>query len=504
MVATDIDMDCRADALPARQARFALRRADRAALWCGLAMLGAMRLLGMFWLPFVDTTEARYAEIARKMVKTGDWITPQFAYGVPFWGKPPLHTWLSALGMKAFGIGPFGARVFILVTALAVLWLIHEWVRRNAGRDQALLAMTVLASSVLFFGASAFVMTDMAMVLGTVLCMVSAHTALTSPERRVFWGRMFFVGLATGLMAKGPVATIITLIPLVLWLPFTGRWRILAALPWRSGLLIGIVLTLPWYVAAEIRTPGFLNYFLVGEHFRRFTVSDWQGDLYGSGHAHAKGMIWIYAAQMFLPWTIFAVVPARRIDTIRHAIAQDDHGWFSYLALWTAAPLLLFSPAANILPAYALPSMPSAAVLLVSLWALTHGAPGRLTRCAVGLAIVGVALVFGVIAGLAQGNSALLHLKTARDLVAAARQVDPDIALTYWGPRSFSAEFYTGGTVVFTVDPVQIAALGSNGHRDALAVREGDRAEIDALRGSAFRRMGRYGRHILFIEKDAQ
>ncbi|HBR94728.1 MAG TPA: dolichyl-phosphate-mannose--protein mannosyltransferase, partial [Opitutae bacterium] len=69
---------------------------QRRCLWGFLVLAGILRVLMIFEIPFTDTTEARYAEIARKMVETGDWITPQFDYGVPFWGKPPLHTWVSA------------------------------------------------------------------------------------------------------------------------------------------------------------------------------------------------------------------------------------------------------------------------------------------------------------------------------------------------------------------------------------------------------------------------
>ncbi|MDA7965606.1 phospholipid carrier-dependent glycosyltransferase, partial [Ruegeria sp.] len=119
--------------------------------------------MGIFTLPFTDTTEARYAEIARKMVETQDWITPQFAYDVPFWGKPPLHTWLSAAGMEIFGINAFGARILIFACAIAILALMYRWLRDEMGSGAALSAVVVLSSSVLFFGASAFVMTDLAM-----------------------------------------------------------------------------------------------------------------------------------------------------------------------------------------------------------------------------------------------------------------------------------------------------------------------------------------------------
>ena len=44
------------------------------------------------------------------MAETGDWISPQIDYGVPFWGKPPLSTWLTAISLKIFGINEFAAR----------------------------------------------------------------------------------------------------------------------------------------------------------------------------------------------------------------------------------------------------------------------------------------------------------------------------------------------------------------------------------------------------------
>src|SRR5882724_6155984 len=99
---------------------------NRGILW-GLILLFAVRLLGMIWVPLTDPTEARYAEIARKMVETGNWITPQFDYGVPFWAKPPLHTWLSAVGIAAFGATPFAARFGILLATIATLTILWRW-----------------------------------------------------------------------------------------------------------------------------------------------------------------------------------------------------------------------------------------------------------------------------------------------------------------------------------------------------------------------------------------
>lgn len=503
MVAMDSEAFTADGAGISRPARFELTRTDRAFLVTALVGLLAARLLAVFWLPFVDPTEARYAEIARKMLETGNWITPWFDHGVPFWGKPPLHTWLSAAGMDIFGVGPFGARIFILGTAVAVLGLVFAWVRRNSGPDQALLATVVLTSSVLFFGASAFVMTDMVMVLGTTLSMVAFHNCLTGPGHRKLWGHLFFVGIAIGLLAKGPTATAITTMALVAWLAVGRRWRGLSALPWASGLLLAAILTLPWYVAAEIRTPGFLRYFIIGEHFERFVVSGWKGDLYGSGHAHPKGMIWLYMLGALLPWTFFAAALVPRGKAVLATLSRDDRGWHSYLALWALSPLVLFTPAANILAAYVLPGLPAAAILLVSLWAGSSGAPGRGARLACATAIGGVVALSLVGSLLVFAFPGAFPLKTERELVAAARQADRDIHFTYWGPRSFSAEFYTGGDVTFTTSAAAIDALAGNGVRDALAVRKADIETLEPRLASDFTLIGPFGQRVLFIENPA-
>ncbi|WP_369011382.1 ArnT family glycosyltransferase, partial [Oligella urethralis] len=76
-----------------------------------LALILVAVLPVMALMPFSDTTEPRYAEIARLMLERNDWITPWFDPQTPFWGKPPLSFWLQALSMKFFGVSEFAARL---------------------------------------------------------------------------------------------------------------------------------------------------------------------------------------------------------------------------------------------------------------------------------------------------------------------------------------------------------------------------------------------------------
>lgn len=484
---------------PSTKGVLSLTHRDVSVLCGALAALFATRLIGIFLFPFTDTTEARYAEIARKMVETRDWITPQFDYGVPFWGKPPLHTWLSALGMDLFGVGEFGARIFIFAAALGLLWLMYRWTARQVSRDLALVAITVLASAGLFYVATAFVMTDLPMTVGTTLSMMGFWSLATSERDRPVWGYLFFVGLAIGLMAKGPVAAVLTAMPIGLWILIGNRWRLLKHVPWLSGTALMLALTVPWYAAAELKTPGFLNYFLIGEHFERFVVSGWDGDLYGSGHAQRKGMIWLFWLGMFMPWTLFCLALLPRAGRVVQAIRSDQEGWRSYLLLWVIAPMLLFTPAANILPAYVLPGLPAASLLLVILW--TDGGPssGR-TRAAflAGLALI-VTLVLGisVTSVIAPG---LLDLKSQKTLIAKAEELAPDSTLYYWGKRTYSGEVYSRGKIKRLTEMGDVQALIDNDSRDLLAIWRKSGDELAEIVEQHFDRIGEFGRFALYIE----
>lgn len=487
-----------------KTSNFSLKHSDRQALIAMLCVLLIVRILAMFWYPFVDSTEARYAEIARKMLETGDWITPQFDYGVPFWGKPPLHTWMSALGMKIFGVGHFGARFFFLISSLGLLSLCYIWVRKVRGSDQALVATAVMASAGLFFGASAFVVTDMAMVLGTTMSMAGFYACVADKSSHRLWGYLFFAGLAVGLLAKGPVAVVLTGIPIFLWVVVGNRWRQLFRLPWITGLLITALIALPWYLLAEAKTPGFLSYFIIGEHYKRFLETGWQGDLYGSAHARPKGMIWVYGFIAFLPWILFAPALALRSKQVLAVFQNDQTGWHSYLLAWSLSPLILFTPAANILPAYVLPGVPAAAILLVSVWSTVFAQPGRMTRFWVSLSMIGVAVVVLCLTTVAFFFPNTLNVRSERELVLKALETSPDITITYWGDRSYSAEFYSRGRVRYEKDTAGLEALNANDVRDAVAVYSHDIPRLKDQLEAGFVDLGRFNRRHLFVEPPSQ
>lgn len=484
-----------------------LTHTQRKWLWSFLILIGLLRVLLIFEMPFTDTTEARYAEIARKMVETNDWITPQFDYGVPFWGKPPLHTWVSAIGMKLFGVGHFGARIFIFLITVATLWMLYKWAELSKGRDYALVGIVVLSSSALFYLASGAVMTDMVMAAGVFLSMAGFYTAVCGQKYSRLWGYSFFVGLGIGMLAKGPVAVVLAAIPIGMWVLLKNRWvDTWRNIPWVVGSLLTTCIFLPWYVVAELKTPGFLQYFIVGEHLNRFLESGWEGDLYGHGHAEVRGTIWLFGVAALLPWSLFIVAPLRRVGRLYRGIKSEDDGWSLYLLCWALSPMLFFTMATNIIATYVITGLPAASFLVIDLWRYASGGQQvvetRIIRFFTATAGVALIIFTGVCGAVVLGRGNVVK-KSEMYLVQRMNTLrDKDSGDLYiWHKRLYSAEFYTAGQVHTIENPEGLSVMLDNSQRDFFAIRKDRVDQVPQGFLQNFEFEGTIGKDVLYYEK---
>ncbi|SHH84696.1 ArnT family glycosyltransferase [Pollutimonas bauzanensis] len=411
----------------------------------GLAALLCLPLLGMWLIPLADTSEPRYAEIARLMAQTGDWITPWFEPGVPFWGKPPLSFWVQALSFRLLGVNEFAARLPSWLATMGTVGLLYAHARAYFGARVAQWAVAVYGSCALVYVASGAVLTDPFLALGTTWSMTAFAMAARKPT--FYWRYGFFLGLAIGLLAKGPLALVLVASPLLAWLPWRGsNWQAARALPWGRGSMLTLAISLPWYVLAELKTPGFLNYFIAGEHFLRFVDPGWQGDLYGTAHKRAYGAIWWYWLQAAFPWGVVALgmiaaalFKAERRDAMRRALRDPA---LAYLLAWSLFAPLFFTVSGNILWTYVLPALGAFSILLaVALDARRARAPVFLRRVR-WLACLAPAtiLLLTVVVALQPAR-----LKTERGLVRYAQQMGGRGCLFYVDSRPFSARFYSRG-----------------------------------------------------------
>lgn len=408
-----------------------------------IAILVRLVTLGLY--PVNDTTEARYAEIARKMFELNDWITPWFDYGIPFWGKPPMSTWLSAVGFHLFGVNEFAARLPHFLTSLLISWLIWSWLKPRSQRE-ALLATALIWIAPLFYISSGAVMMDMTLTLGFVMAMRGFWLGLYGDEiqrKRERW--LLFVGLSIGLLCKGPIILVLAGPPILIWTIATRNiafvWK---RLPWLNGGLLMVLLTVPWYLMAELKTPGFLDYFIVGEHWRRFTVAGWTGDRYGNAHAFARGSIWLFAIQACITWIVmlpwFAIGHKKAVASTALP-NQPGQSWNLYLLLWGLMPCLFFMISGNVLWTYVLPGIPALAMYLAG-WLVIDSRIKRTNN----LVLLGLLITVLGFSGYLIRQDLTDNWKNTKSLVKhyEALKIRHE-GLIFLSGRPYSASFYTNG-----------------------------------------------------------
>jgi len=125
-----------------------------------LAVIALTRLVSLGAFPLMDPTEGRYADIARVMVESGNWVTPQLEPGVPFWGKPPLWFWLTSLCYKVFGVHEFSARLPSFLFAVLTAALTFALGNSLRGKVFGLCCAVILSTSTLFYVIAGLVMLD--------------------------------------------------------------------------------------------------------------------------------------------------------------------------------------------------------------------------------------------------------------------------------------------------------------------------------------------------------
>lgn len=420
-----------------------------------LATVLLARLALSALIPFMDTTEPRYAEIARIMAETGDWITPWFNEGVPFWGKPPLSFWAQALSFKLFGVNELAGRLPSWLANVGIVGLVYavgmaipsnQQHEKDRVRRNALWAALIYATTALGFLSAGTVMTDSFLVLGTTLTLAGLILRLRGSSS--LWGWGFFAGLAIGLLAKGPLALVLTGAPVFVWVLVSRQWRTLwQCLPWVRGTIAMLAVVLPWYILAELKTPGFLDYFIVGEHIKRFVISNWAGDLYGNAHQFTRGTIWLYLLIASFPWGLVLIAALVRRQTQRSArlpVAKVPNGLTLLITASALTPAMFFTLSGNILWTYVLPGLPFLALLVARYCPLPDSS--GLRKVALASALLIPTIGTGATAWVASHPGSL---KTEKYLIERAESqfdISPQ-QITFLDEAPFSARFYSAGKV---------------------------------------------------------
>jgi 4-amino-4-deoxy-L-arabinose transferase-like glycosyltransferase len=340
------------------------------------------------WRHLVPSDEGRYAEMAREMFVTGDWITPRYN-GYKYFEKPPLQTWLNALTFAWFGIGEWQARLYTALTGFAGVLLVGYAGTRVFNAVTGFCAALVLATSPYWNLMGHFNTLDTGLSFWMELTLAALLLAQRPelPTRQVrLWMWLCWASMALAVLSKGLIGLILPGAALVLYTLIARDWAIWKRLYLVSGLIVFFAIATPWFVFVQTRNPEFLNFFFIVQQFQRYLTPA----------QNRPGPFYYFAAVIlvgFLPWLSIG------FQSVRHAVRlpRQRNGFApaTLLLVWSAIIFLFFSASHSKLISYTLPIAPSLALILaLYLPVLTREA---WRRHLIGYAVFFVVAAFGAI-----------------------------------------------------------------------------------------------------------
>jgi 4-amino-4-deoxy-L-arabinose transferase-like glycosyltransferase len=333
----------------------AANRPLRLALYALLAAIIYLPGLGRpaLWEP----DEGRYAEIAREMVVSGDYVTPRDDLELYF-EKPPLVYWANAASIKVFGVNEFAVRLPAALFSIGQVVVTAALAEAMLGATAGLFAALALSLSPLFFGFARFATLDPALAFfltaGLAAFYVAARDDSFSLPSSRKWMMISAAMLALGTLAKGPVALILGGAIAIAWLATERRLHQIAEMPLVSCLVIYAAIVIPWFALAEARNPGFMRFFIIHEHLERYVASS----------EHGWGP-WFFIPIVLggaWPWILFVPLGWYAMRANDGSGSGRARASASFLGIWFVVVFVFFSIPRSKLGSYILPALPPLAI----------------------------------------------------------------------------------------------------------------------------------------------
>lgn len=349
-------------------------------------------LLGRYSLAEPD--EARYAEIAREMIELRDWVTPHLNY-VKYFEKPPLMYWMTAMTFELFGVSEGVARLWPALFGLIGIGMACALGRSMYDAWTGDAAAAVLAASPFYFGLSQILTLDMPLTALMTIGLGAFWFAYRSARYRWLWVLVLYVATGLAVLTKGPVAAVLNGGVIVAFLLLRGEW---AAFRWALspiGILLFVLVTLPWFVLVSRRNPEFLNFFIFDQHVKRFL----------NPNEHQQGL-WFFFPIVFggmLPWSAFVLfAPAMLRRFGARVLTRRISAATLFCLLWSGVVFSFFSLSGSKLGTYVLPMSCPVAILAARFFkrVIEEGHAGVLRGGAAAMCALAVlAALAGIVAG---------------------------------------------------------------------------------------------------------
>jgi 4-amino-4-deoxy-L-arabinose transferase-like glycosyltransferase len=326
--------------------------------WLLLAgFCGFLFFFGLAYFGLIGADEPRYAQVAREMLARHDWITPTLG-GKPWLEKPPLYYWQAMLAYSIFGVSDWSARLPSAVDATLLVFAVYVFLKRirpGFQLDGALISAS--AAGVIGFARAAS--TDMPLAAMFTIALLAWYAWYESESYLDL--AVFYVSIALGMLAKGPVAPLLAAIIIALFATAKHDFRLLVRTLWIPGILLFSAVSVPWYVAVQIRNPEFLRVFILEHNLARF----------GTNLYHHPEPLWYFIPVTLIgliPWTVCVLASVGESVRVwwseRQQMLSSEDALNVFFILWLVVPLIFFSLSKSKLPGYIVPALPAGTLLL--------------------------------------------------------------------------------------------------------------------------------------------
>jgi len=329
-------------------------------LW-GLLLIYALLIFGLnLGEPGVYAAqEGRAGVIARNMIKSGDYMSMTFKDNHTT-EKPIFCYWIYAGFCKMFGVTEVAVRLPSVIAALMTVLLACFLAAKIYDESTGLLTGFILSSMPLFVNLGRIARIDMVLCMFFTLSMVVFYKAYVEKKKPVpFFIYLFYVVLAVSALVKGPVSVILAGLAILALAAKRKNWKMLWELKPISGLVIGCVITLPWYVYESVKTNGsFALDFFWNQNMDRFLGIN---TTYCDGKR--KNFFFYFPNFLFsgaIPWSVFFPFGLWqfRKKLLKLRLETD------FLIMWFLSVFFFFSCSFIKRADYILPLYPVAAILL--------------------------------------------------------------------------------------------------------------------------------------------
>lgn len=302
--------------------------------------------------------EPRYAQVAREMIDSGNYLVPHLNAEV-YPDKPPVFFWLIAACSRPFHeVTATAARLPSALAALAVIVLTYALGRRMFDRITGLFAGISLLTTVQFFWLARRANIDMTLTMLTTLALFLFYCGYTGATRHRWWFLLSYACMGLAVLTKGPVGLIIPLATIIVFLVSGGEARRLKEIHVGKGLAIAVGIVLLWLIpACWWGGQEYTHSLLFKQNLGRVVDS----------YSHKRPFYYylINFPADFLPWTFFLPSAAAWFWRNRRKSAgpgvRFSLGWF-------LTTFIFFSVISGKRNLYLLPLYPAASLMMGHFW----------------------------------------------------------------------------------------------------------------------------------------